>query len=128
MLDINFIEVHAGYPADPVTNLFVSSIGEREVSLSWLTGFPGSSPISAIEMDVFPPMGIPFTLVLGNVNMTTVTGLMPFREYGFSIVVVNLDGRSEMVNISVSTLSLGMNRYKIPSHIAGCGAAPLLVP
>ena len=98
---------HAGCP-DPVTNLFVSSIGEREVSLSWLTGFPGSSPISAIEVDVFPPMGIPFTLILGNVNMTTVTGLMPFREYGFSIVVVNLDGRSEMVNISVSTLSLGI--------------------
>ena len=33
--------------------------------------------------------------------------LMPFREYKFSIVV-NLDDRSEIVNISATTLSLGI--------------------
>ena len=93
---------------DPVTNLVVSSVGEREVSLSWLTGYTELFPISAIEMDVFPSMGAPFRRVIGNVNMTTVTGLMPFREYKFSITVVNIVGRSEIVNITASTLSLGI--------------------
>ena len=103
-------------PPDPVTNLVVSSIGEREVSLSWLTGFTGSPPI-AIEMDVFPATGSPFRRVLGNVNATIITDLMPFREYKFSIVVVNLDGRSEIVNISATTLSLGILATRTDTHV-----------
>ena len=43
-----------------------------------------------------------------HINATIITDLMPFREYKFSIVVVNLDGRSEIVNISATTLSLGI--------------------
>ena len=100
------------------TNLVVSSIGEREVSLSWLTGFTGSPPI-AIEMDVFPATGSPFRrlLKLGNVNATIITDLMPFMEYKFSIVVVNLDGRSEIVNISATTLSLGILATRTDTHV-----------
>ena len=109
------ITIYAG-PPDPVTNLVVSSIGEREVSLSWLTGFTGSPPI-AIEMDVFPATGSPFRRVLGNVNATIITDLMPFREYKFSIVVVNLDGRSEIVNISATTLSLGILATGADIHV-----------
>ena len=95
-------------PPDPITNLVATSIGEREVSLSWLTGFNGHTPITAIEVNVIPAAGAPFRRVLGTVNTTTITGLMPFREYKFSIAVVNLAGRSEMVNISARTLSLSM--------------------
>ena len=84
--------VHAFFtgPPDPVTNLVVSSIGEREVSLSWLTRFTGSSPI-AIEMDVFPATGSPFSSVLGNVNATTVNDLMPFREYNGTLLILMVE-------------------------------------
>ena len=95
-------------PPGPITNLVATSIGEKEVSLSWLTGFNGYTPITAIEVDVIPAIGTPFRRVLGSVNTTTITGLMPFREYKFSIAVVNLAGRSEIVNISAKTLSLSM--------------------
>ena len=96
-------------PPGPITNLVATSIGEREVSLSWLTGFNGHTPITAIEVDVIRAAGVPFRRVLGSVNTTTITGLMPFREYiKFSIAVVNLAGQSEMVNISARTLSLSM--------------------
>ena len=111
MLD-DIFAVHGPYlhiGPDPVTNLVVSSIGEREVSFSWFTGSAGSFPISAIEMDVFPPTGVPFRLILSNINATTVTDLMPFSGYKFSIAVVNFAGRSEVVNITASTLSQGMS-------------------
>lgn len=78
------------------------------MSLSWLTGYMGSFPILAIEMDIFPSTGVPFRRVLGNVNMTTVIDLTPFTEYKFSVAVVNFIGRSEIVNITASTLSLGI--------------------
>ena len=55
--------------------------------------------------------------VLGNVNATIITDLMPFREYKFSIVVVNLDGRSEIVNISANTLSLGILATRTDTHV-----------
>ena len=95
-------------PPGPVTNLVAISIGEREVSLSWLIGFNGYTPITDIEVDVIPAEGAPFRRVLGYVNTTTITNLMPFREYKFSVAVVNLAGRSELVNISARTLSLSM--------------------
>ena len=79
------------------------------MSLSWLTSSTdGSIPITAIEVDVIPTIGIPFKRVLDNTNMTTITGLMPFRNYKFSIAVVNRIGPSEKVNITASTLSLSM--------------------
>ena len=107
LLNLLYAPLYTVLP-DPVTNLVVSSVGEREVSLSWLTGYTEMFPISAIEIDVFPSMGAPFRRVIGNVNMTTVIGLMPFREYRFSITVINVVGRSETVNITASTLSLGI--------------------
>ena len=87
-------------------NVTVTSIGEREVSLSWLSN--SNDKITAIEVNIYSALGTPLRLVLGNVNSTTITGLMPFREYKFSIAVVNCASPSEVVNITVRTLSLGI--------------------
>ena len=70
-------------------------------------------------MDVFPAIGSPFRRALGNVNATAITDLMPFREYKFSIIVViNLDGRSEIINVSATTLSLGKSHWSRLTPVA----------
>ena len=69
----------------------VTNADEREVSLAWMTGFNGHTPILNIVVDVFPEGGQPFERIFpGNVNMGTIDNLLPFREYIFSVAVVNL--------------------------------------
>ena len=86
------------------------------MSLSWLTGFNGILPITAIEVDIISSSEAPFKHVFGNINMTTITGLMPFTEYTFSVAVINLAGQSETVNITATTLSLSMSHDTIIFH------------
>ena len=96
-------------PPDPVTNLEVTNTDEREVSLAWMTGFNGNTPILNIEVVVFSVGEQPFKRIFqGNVNMGTIDNLMPFRDYTFSVAAVNLVDPSDRINITASTLSLSM--------------------
>ena len=90
-------------PPAPVTNLIVTSVDEREVSLSWMTGFNGFSPITGIAIDVVPepnsanpPIGV----------TNTITELSPFTAHTFSVAVQNIVGLSDRVNVTGRTLSL----------------------
>ena len=90
----------------------VTNADEREVSLAWMTGFNGHTPILNIAVNVFSEGGQLFERIFqGNVNMGTIDNLLPFREYTFSVAVVNLVGPSDRVNITASTLSLSMYTY-----------------
>ena len=96
-------------PPDPVTNLMVTNADEREVSLAWMTGFNGHTPILNIVVDVFPERGQLFERIFqGNVNMGTIDNLLPFKEYIFSVAVVNRIDLSDRVNITASTISLSI--------------------
>ena len=88
----------------------INGVGEREVSLSWTTGFNGFSPITAIAVDIVPERGTIARRELGFVNTTTIDGLLPFRSYNFYIRVVNEVGASDPVTASASTISLSMLR------------------
>ena len=90
----------------------VNGVGEREVSLSWTTGFSGFSPITTIVVDIVPERGViaDARRELGFVNRTTIDDLLPFRSYDFIIAVVNEAGASDRVTASVSTLSLSTLR------------------
>ena len=86
----------------------VTLVGEREIGLSWMTGFDGFTPITGVEVDITPQRGViaDTNRPLGVVNSATITGLLPFRSYNFSITVVNSVGASDPVVITESTLSL----------------------
>ena len=90
----------------------VNSVGEREVSLSWTTGFNGFSPNTAIVVDIVPERG---TIAdarhkLEFVNKTTIDNLLPFRSYNLSVTVVNEAGASDGRTTRTSTLSLSTLR------------------
>ena len=96
-------------PAEPVTNLMVTGFTETTVSLSWMTGFDGFTPITGIEILVTPERGAPPStnpIILPPSNQTIISNLLPFREHEFSMAVLNLVGTSERRNITASTLSL----------------------
>ena len=96
-------------PADPVSDLTVTAVTETSVSLSWMTGFDGFTPITAIEILVTPERGDPPStnpIVLPPSNQTIISNLLPFRAHEFSVAVRNLAGISERNNINASTLSL----------------------
>ena len=96
-------------PAEPVTNLMVTGFNETSVSLSWMTGFDGFTPITGIEILVTPERGAaPSTnpITLPPTNQTIINSLLPFRAHEFSVAVLNMAGTSERRNINASTLSL----------------------
>ena len=88
----------------------VNGVGEREVSLSWMTGFDGFSLNTAIVVDIVPERGAiaDARRELGFVNRTTIDNLLPFRSYDLSITVVNEAGASDGRTTRASTLSLSM--------------------
>ena len=92
-------------PPAPVTNLIVTSVDEREVSLSWMTGFNGFSPITGIVIDVVPEPNSA-NPPIGVTNTATITELSPFTAHTFSVAVQNIVGLSDRVNVTGRTLSL----------------------
>ena len=106
MIVSKIIILSTAAPLPPIS-LIVTSIGETEVSLSWLTNSSVLTPITAIKLNIYPALGVPLRQVLsGNVNSTNITGLMPSREYTFSIAAMNCASSSEAVNITVRTSML----------------------
>ena len=97
-------------PADPVTNLRTFDVGERSVSLSWMTGADGFTPITAIEITITPERGdspSPNPMIIDpSMSSTVVSNLLPFRRYEFSVAVRNAAGLSTNVSINANTLSL----------------------
>ena len=86
----------------------VINVDEREISLSWMTGFDGFTPITGVTVGIIPERGTVASpsRQVGLVNATTITGLLPFRSYDFYVRVVNDVGSSDSVIITASTLSL----------------------
>ena len=98
-----------------MTNLRVTNVTETSVSLSWMTGGDGFTPITSIEILVTPERGDPpmmNPIRLNPSNQTVIRDLLPFREHEFSVAVVNLAGTSDRVNITASTLS--ERKYCVP--------------
>ena len=96
-------------PAEPVTDLMVTAFNETSVSLSWMTGFDGFTPITGIEILVIPERGDPPAtnpITLPPSNQAIISSLLPFREHEFSVAVRNLAGTSERRNVTANTLSL----------------------
>jgi hypothetical protein len=100
----------------------VTAFDETSVSLSWMTGRDGLTPITDIEILVTPERGDPPTMnpiILPPTNQTVISDLQPFRQHEFSVAVLNLAGTSERMNITASTLSLRKcNIFSIVSYIS----------
>ncbi|MCG8622310.1 MAG: fibronectin type III domain-containing protein [Proteobacteria bacterium] len=104
------------------------------MSLSWMTGFDGLTPITGIEILVTPERGAPLStnpIILSPSNQTIISSLLPFREHKFSVAVLNIVGTSERRNITASTLSLckytimNVNNYNNNGFLS-CSLSPSL--
>ncbi|MCG8625709.1 MAG: fibronectin type III domain-containing protein, partial [Proteobacteria bacterium] len=92
-----------------MSDLTVTAVTETSVSLSWMTGRDGFTPITGIEILVTPERGAPPAMnpiILSPSNQTIISNLLPFREHEFSVAVLNLAGTSERRNVTANTLSL----------------------
>ena len=109
VLKITFLlHYYFAAPPDPVASLNLD-VSDNSVTLSWVTGFQGSSPITHFEIEVFQG----HVLIQGPLKfassrrLATVANLEPSNEYMFIVYAVNTIGHSDPNIVHSSTLHFG---------------------
>ena len=79
---------------DPVTNLMATDVTERTITITWMNGFDGNSPIVGARIDYFEAGGTLRTVMVAGNSPTTYTlmGLTPFASHTVTVFLLNVMG------------------------------------
>ena len=100
---------------NPIHDLRASVITNTSITLTWLLGFNGRSPligglVSYIAVSNGNGNGMQ-TFIGETVTELTVLNLQPFTFYNFSVIVMNAIGSSNNVTVTIETLPNGNQIY-----------------
>ena len=92
-------------PPDPVTNLMAVDVTISTISISWINGFNGRTPITGARIDYLPEGGVLTTRNLPGSNPTTITlmGLVPSTNHTITVSLMNIAGMSDPTSIVILT-------------------------